>query len=202
MDHFDEARAAVQAALDSGARYADARVMLRRTESMSARDGDIEDLQSDESAGLGVRALVGSSWGFSAVPDLADAAARAAGQRAAQIAAASALVAGPPIDLVPVAAVEAGWASACEIDPLSVPLSTKGDLLVRATAAARAAGADLAEGIYQIWDTRKWFVSSEGHRIDQHLRECGAGVTASAYGAGEIQRRSWPSHRGRPARPP
>jgi TldD protein len=196
MDHFDEARAAVQAALDAGARYADARVMLRRTESMSARDGDIEDLQSDESAGLGVRALVGSSWGFNAVPDLSSAAARTAGQRAAQIAAASALVAGPAIELVPVGAGEASWASPCEIDPLGVPLSAKGDLLVRATAAARAAGADLAEGIYQIWDTRKWFVSSEGHRIDQHLRECGAGVTASAYGAGEIQRRSWPSHRG------
>src|SRR3954462_10940712 len=196
MSHFDEGSAAVQAALDAGARYADARVMVRRSESMTARDGDVEDLSSAESAGLGVRALVGSSWGFYAVPDLSDAAARAAGRRAAQIAAASALVPGPPIDLVPTGAGEGSWASSCEIDPLSVPLSTKGDLLVRATAAAKDAGADLAEAIYQIWDTRKWFVSSEGHRIDQHIRECGAGVTASAYGDGEIQRRSWPSHRG------
>ncbi|NMO50461.1 TldD/PmbA family protein [Actinoplanes sp. TBRC 11911] len=196
MNHFDEASAAVQAALDAGARYADARVMVRRTESMTARDGDIEDLSSDESAGLGVRALVGSGWGFYAVPDLSTAAAQAAGRRAAQIAAASGLVAGPPIDLVPSEVQVASWESACEIDPLSVPLSTKGDLLVRATAAAKEAGADLAEAIYQIWDTRKWFVSSEGHRIDQHIRECGAGITASAYGDGEIQRRSWPSHRG------
>jgi TldD protein len=196
MDHFDEACAAVQAALDAGARYADARVMVRRTESMTARDGHVEDLSSDESAGLGVRALVGSSWGFYAVPDMSDAVARAAGRRAVQIATASALVPGPAIDLVPTGAGEASWASACEIDPLSVGLSTKGDLLVRATAAARDAGADLAEGVYQIWDTRKWFVSSDGHRIDQHIRECGAGVTASAYGDGEIQRRSWPSHRG------
>ena len=196
MNHFDEASAAVAAALDAGARYADARVMVRRTESMTARDGEIEDLSSDESAGLGVRALVGSSWGFYAVPDLSAAAAQAAGRRAAQIAAASGLVAGPAIDLVPAEALVASWESPCEIDPLSVPLSTKGDLLVRATAAAKEAGADLAEAIYQIWDTRKWFVSSEGHRIDQHIRECGAGVTASAYGDGEIQRRSWPSHRG------
>ena len=28
--------------------------------------------------------------------------------------------------------------------------------------------ADVAEGLYQIWDTTKWFVSSEGARIDQH----------------------------------
>ncbi|WP_250003057.1 TldD/PmbA family protein [Actinoplanes sp. M2I2] len=196
MSHFDEASAAVQAALEAGARYADCRVMVRRTESMTARDGDVEELGSGESAGLGVRALVGSSWGFYAVPDLSDSAARAAGRRAAQIALASATVPGPPIELVPSTAVEASWASACEVDPLGVSPSVKGDLLVMATAAAKEAGADLAEGIYQIWDTRKWFVSSEGHRIDQHLRECGAGVTASAFGDGEIQRRSWPSHRG------
>jgi TldD protein len=196
MDHFDEAYAAVQAALDAGARYADARVMLRRTESMTARDGDVEDLSSDESAGIGVRALIGSSWGFYAVPDLSGAAATAAGRSATQITAASALVPGLDMDLVPTGVSEGSWASPCEVDPLGVALSTKGDLLVRATAAARDGGADLAEGIYQIWDTRKWFVSSEGHRIDQHIRECGAGITASAYGDGEIQRRSWPSHRG------
>jgi TldD protein len=196
MDHFDEAYAAVQGALDAGARYADARVMLRRTESMTARDGEVEDLSSDESAGLGVRALVGSSWGFYALPDLSPAAARAAGRRAAEIGAASALVAGPAVELVPGVPGEGSWASPCEIDPLEVALSDKGDLLVRATAAAREAGADLGEGLYQIWDTRKWFASSDGHRIGQHIRECGAGITASAYGDGEIQRRSWPSHRG------
>src|SRR3954467_956459 len=129
MSHFDEASAAVQAALDAGARYADARIMLRRSESMTARDGDVEDLSSSESAGIGVRALVGSGWGFYAVPDLSDASARAAGRRAAQIAAASALVPGPAIDLVPAGAGTASWAGQCLIDPLSVPLSVKGDLL-------------------------------------------------------------------------
>ena len=196
MSHFDEACTAVQAALDAGARYADARVVHRRYEGMSARDGDVDELNADESAGLGVRALVGSSWGFYAVPDLSDAAARAAGARAAKIAKASASVPGPPVDLVPTGAGEASWASECLVDPLGVSLADKGDLLVRATRAAKDAGADLAEGLYQIWDVRTWFVSSEGHRIDQHVRKCGAGVTASAIGAGEVQRRSWPSHRG------
>ena len=74
MTHFDAATAAVQAALDAGARYADARVMHRRYESMSARNGEIEELDQAEDAGVGVRALVGSSWGFFAVPDLSDAA--------------------------------------------------------------------------------------------------------------------------------
>ncbi|SIQ08583.1 TldD/PmbA family protein [Micromonospora avicenniae] len=196
MTEFDAASAAVQAAVDAGARYADARVMQRSYESMSARNGEIEELTQHESIGLGVRALVGSSWGFYAVPDLSDAAARDAGRRAARIAAASARVPGPPIDLVPTEPVTATWASECHIDPLGVPLSDKGDLLVRSTRAIREHGADLAEGLYQIWDTTKWFVSSEGHRIDQRIRECGGGISATSIGDGETQRRSYPSYRG------
>ena len=41
----------------------------------------------------------------------------------------------------------------------------------------REHGADLArEPTTAIWDTAKWFVSSEGHRIDQRIRECGGGI--------------------------
>jgi TldD protein len=196
MTHFDAATAAVEAALAAGARYADARVMHRRHESMAARNGEIEDLTQGEDAGVGVRALVGSGWGFFAVPDLSDASARRAGERAAEIAAASASVPGPAADLVPVPAQTASWASEYRLDPLAVPLSDKGDLLVNATNEARKQGADLAEGLYQIWDTRKWFVSSEGHRIDQHIRECGGGISATVIGDGETQRRSYPSYRG------
>jgi TldD protein len=196
MTHFDVATAAVQAALDAGARYADARVMHRRSESMSARNGEIEELNQDEDAGVGVRALFGSSWGFFAVPDLSVAAARRAGARAAEIALASSRVPGPAADLVPTTAATGSWASACEVDPLSVPLSDKGDLLVHATKTMTEHGADLAEGVYQIWDTSKWFVSSDGHRIDQRIRESGAGIAATAVGADETQRRSYPSYGG------
>jgi TldD protein len=196
MDEFDTASAAVSAALAAGARYADARVMYRRSEAMDARNGEVESLDQTEDAGVGVRALVGSGWGFFAVADLTDAAATTAGQTAVTIAAASATVAGPAIDLVPTGAVTGSWASTAEIDPLTVALSEKGDLLVAVTAAMRNAGADQAEAMYRIWDTRKWFVSSEGHRIDQHIRECGGGISATVIGDGETQRRSYPSYRG------
>ncbi|MGW0436349.1 TldD/PmbA family protein [Micromonospora sp. NPDC003197] len=196
MTHFDVATAAVRAALDAGARYADARMMHRRYESMTARNGEIEALSQDEDAGIGVRALVGSSWGFYAVPDISERAAHAAGSHAAKIAAASARVPGPDTGLLPVPAIAGSWASPCLVDPLAVPLSDKGDLLVKATRTMVEHGADLAEGLYQIWDTRKWFVSSEGHQIDQHIRECGAGISATVIGDGETQRRSYPSYRG------
>src|SRR5690606_12376931 len=181
---------------DAGARYADARVMHRRSESMAARNGDVEELSQEEDAGVGVRALVGSSWGFFATPELTDEGARAAGRRAAEIAAASAAVPGPAADLVPVPVSTGSWSSPCEVDPLSVPLSDKGDLLIHATKLMREHGADHAEALYRIWDTAKWFVSSEGHRIDQRIRECGAGIAAHAIGERETQRRSYPSYGG------
>jgi TldD protein len=196
MSHFDAATAAVEAALAAGARYADARAMHRRQESMFARNGEIEELSQDEDAGIGVRALVGAGWGFFAVPDLSDTAARKAGETAAAIAAASAMVPGPAADLVPVEARVDSWANPCEVDPLGVPLTDKGDLLVATTAESQRAGADIAEGVYQIWDTAKWFVSSEGHRIDQRIRECGGGIWVTAIGETETQRRSYPSWRG------
>ena len=63
------ATTAVEAALAAGARYADARVMIIRHESMEARNRVVEDLTQTENAGIGVRALIGSSWGFQATPD-------------------------------------------------------------------------------------------------------------------------------------
>ena len=197
MDEY--AAAAVDAALSAGARYADARVMISKTESMSAQNAVVERLQQDETAGLGVRALVGSSWGFFATPTLTRVSAENAGRRAVETARASGQVSGPELSLADAGGdgpKVASWSSECLEDPLSVPLSDKGDLLVAVTAAMHGDGVQLAQAAYSIWDTRKWFVSSEGHRIDQHIRECGAWSSATAVGANETQRRSYPGVRG------
>ncbi|HEX6075777.1 MAG TPA: TldD/PmbA family protein [Micromonosporaceae bacterium] len=188
MTGFDAATTAVEAALAAGARYADARVVHRRTESMAARNAEVEDLSQLENSGLGVRALVGSSWGFFATPDLDTAG--DAGRGAAGIASASASVPGPALDLVEVPAYQDSWSNPCRIDPGDVALSDKGDLLVAATKLMREHGADLAEANYTTWDSHSWLVSSQGHRIDQRIRECGANATATAIGDTESQRRS------------
>ena len=195
MSQFDAATAAVEAALAAGARYADVRVKSRRSERMLARNGDIADLSRAEDAGIGVRALVGSSWGFFATSDL-DGAARLAGERAAQIAKASAQVPMPETSMVPSEPVEASWSNAVEQDPAEVSDATKADLLVGATSAMREHGADVATGQLFAWDTSTWFVSSEGHRIDQRIREVGAGIEAIAVGDGVTQRRSYPNSAG------
>ena len=73
MREYEIAELAVQAALDAGARYADVRVMHRDQQMLSARNGDIEAVMSSADSGIGVRALVGSGWGFYATAELDDA---------------------------------------------------------------------------------------------------------------------------------
>ena len=77
-----------------------------------------------------------------------------------------------------------------------MPLAEKGDLVAGVTAVMRDAGVSVAEASYQVWDTTKWLVSSEGHRIEQRVRECGAAMSATAIGPAETQRRSYPGIRG------
>ncbi len=192
----DLAQAAVEAALAAGARYADARVMDQRAETMSARNGTIETLDRRDRSGIGVRALIGASWGFYATPELEPSAARRVGTRAAEVARASATVPGPDLRLAPATPSTGSWASEVREDPWAVPLAEKGDQLEDATRTMLANGADIAEAGHRIWDTRKWLVSSEGHRIDQHIVECGAAMNATAVGEHETQRRSYPGIRG------
>jgi TldD protein len=190
---IDLATAAVEGALAAGARYADARVMVIRHEEMSARNRVVEELGRDENAGIGVRALIGSSWGFSATPTLTAGAARAAGEEAAAVAKASAQVPGPPLDLSPAPVVVDRWSSTWVEHPLDdVSPADKAELLVAATGAANEVGVPLAQAGYVAWDTEKWFASSEGSRIEQRIVECGALVSATAIGDGETQRRSYP----------
>ena len=170
--------------------------MVTRTEGMVAKNEVVESLRQNESAGVGVRALIGSSWGFFATPVLEGGEARRAGAEATAVARASAAVAGPRLELAATRPVEDHWDSAWIEHPLEVSLAEKGDLLVGVTGAMQDAGVPLAEASYAVWDTEKWFVSSEGHRISQHLVECGAEMNATAIGDGETQRRSYPGIRG------
>ena len=193
---YDVASAAVEAALSAGASYADARVMETRTEAMSARNGVVESLDREERAGVGVRALIGSSWGFHAVPDVGSGAARRAGEQAAAVARASTLVPGADLGLTVEKPAQGSWQSECLEDPWSVSLAEKGDQLEMVTRTMTDHGADVSEASHRIWDTRKWLVSSEGHRVDQHIVECGASISATAVAERETQQRSYPGIRG------
>ena len=55
---------AVDAAVGAGASYADARTVFRRSQSVATKNGNVESVTDVETEGIGVRVLVGGSWGF------------------------------------------------------------------------------------------------------------------------------------------
>ena len=190
---YDYARAAVEGALAAGATYADARVVIRRHERLSAQDGELEGVDRAEDAGVGVRALMGSSWGFASTSTLTDKAAKAAGAEAAATAKASALVGGSSLELADVEVRQDTYETPHAEDPFTVPLSEKVAVVVDATATMHGvAGIAVATAQLMFWDTDKWFVSSQGHRIHQHIVESGCSMDATAVGEAETQRRSYP----------
>lgn len=190
---FDEADLGVQGALDAGAAYSDARVVITRTETINVRNQNLDQLDRSETIGVGVRALIGSSWGFAATPDLTSESIRATGERAAAIARASAVVPGVPIEFADVPVAQDFWETPYEEDPFAVSTSEKVDMLVNVTRTMQDVdGIAIATGTLTFYDTNKWFVSSQGHRIHQHIVESGGGYDATAIGESETQRRSYP----------
>src|SRR5688500_16660431 len=171
--------------------------MVLRNRHLSAQDAVVDGLRQEESAGVGVRALIGSSWGFFATPDLNETAARRAGENAAAIARASAAVSGPPLALAETAPAQGHFATPHEEDPLAVSPTGHAELLLAATARMREVrGVSTARALMGFYETSKWCVSSEGHRISQRLVESGGGIDATAVGETETQRRSYPQSYG------
>jgi TldD protein len=190
---FDLAQAAVEGALAAGAAYADARGLESRRQAITVQNGSVEGADLAEEAGVGVRALIGSSWGFYAVAEPSAAAARGAGEKAAAIAKASAMVPGPDQVLADVPVNQAEYETPVGEDPFAVALTEKVDLLIGLTAAMQETpGVALARANLNFWDSRKWFISSQGHRIYQRLVESGGGMSALAVGERETQIRSYP----------
>ncbi len=66
----DFAIRAMDTASALGARYADVRVITSRNQSIAVKDGKVEALGDFESAGFGVRVLVGDAWGFASSAEI------------------------------------------------------------------------------------------------------------------------------------
>lgn len=187
-------RAAVEAALQAGASYADARIVRQDHESVQVKNGHVEGLTRSEEVGIGVRVIAGGAWGFAATADLAADKVVEAAREAVRVARASARAQGEPIQLSDAPPAIADWRSPCRVDPFEVPLDEKIDLLldldklVRETPEVRVSTGELNS-----FRTEKYFASSEGSDIHQTTTECGALLQATAVGDGEVQTRSYPS---------
>src|SRR4051794_41170599 len=176
--------------------YAEARHVHTRSESISTRNGAVDDVDGGESEGVGVRVRSGGAWGFAATRDLTRAGVGAAFERALAVAAAQPMA--PAAALVPEPPARGRWESRAEIDPFEVPLEEKLALLVEADGSMR--GDDRIAVSSAHLSARKearTFASTEGALCEQLITETGAGMSAMAVSGNEVQVRSFPcSHEG------
>lgn len=195
MDHILEA--ALSAARDAGGAYADGRVVERRSQSVSVKNGAVDVLSEGTDRGFGVRALCNGAWGFASSRTLSVDEAARVGREAVAIARASARHAKAHIELSPRSPATAEWESPCRVDPFSIPVAEKVALLIDTD--GRMAGIDrLAVRESSIHSNRetKLYRDSDGARIVQTTTETGCGVECIAAEAGEVQQRSYPAFEG------
>lgn len=189
---------ALETARLRGARYADVRVVHNRTQRISVRNGVVQTLSEHEDMGFGVRVLVGNAWGFASSRALDAEEVQRVAALAVDIAHASATVPGEAVDLGPPVTSQGFYQTPIEIDPFTVPLSEKVDLLLAADREmTREKAVRVRQGNLVFIREHKWFANSEGAFTEQVIYETGGGIVATAVGEGEIQTRSYPTSFGR-----
>lgn len=190
----DLALQALDAAVSSGASYADVRVEDIRNRTLSTKNGRVGRISSSDSIGAGIRVLSSGAWGFAATSDLTKAGLQSAARLAVEIARASAMAKGADVILAPEDAYSASWISPCRIDPFAMPVETQLAVLLALDRELRLeAGVTLAEAFMDFTRTRQVFVSSAGSRIEQTRTLTGAGYTVHSFKDAEIQQRSYPN---------
>jgi TldD protein len=185
---------ALEAARGAGAQYADVRISERRDENISTREQRVQSTFSSETRGFGVRAMVDGAWGFAASARLnRDEVVAVARQAAAQARANSRVLVRPYV-LAPAAAVgDAEWRSPARIDPFTVPLEDKVQLLLAANAAAlQVQGARFVTSSMTFVREDKTLATTDGSFIVQTIIRTNPNmnVTAVDVQRGDFQSRS------------
>jgi TldD protein len=189
---------AIDAAVGSGAGYADARAVTRRVQDVSTKNGQVESISDGETEGIGVRVLVEGAWGFACDRRLSAEGAQEAALRAVAFARASAGRASRRrVVLAPAPAQAGEYRTETERDPIDVPIADKVALCLRAEEGMQHETVKLTEASVRAQREQRAFVSSEGADVLQDFVECGAGIEALAVGDdGRVQVRSYPSAHG------
>jgi TldD protein len=154
----------------SGATYVDTRwYPFEETNSLLMWNGNLKNASATRESGVGIRVLYKGAWGFSASSDLSDLAglydkaldnARMAAERVTF-----------PIRLAEKDAIEAKFASPCEINPFEIPLADKVAFLKEMDEKLNQAG--VFQRLSQLDFIRKQiiFVDSEGSEIEKTITE-------------------------------
>ncbi len=185
---------AVEATLNTGAAYADVRIVERRVSSVLVKNENVESLTDSASSGFGIRALVDGAWGFSSSSLIGKQEMKRVAEEATRIARASGRVKRGEVELSQLTSREGSYRSEWKVDPWQVPLEEKISLLMDAQRAMEVdESIKLRTANLQAFRERRFFSSSEGSFLEQDILQTGAGTEVLVLRGGEVHRRSYPA---------
>ena len=186
MPQDDKVRAlmmtAINTAKSAGASYSDVRIGRYRQSFVFTREQQIVNTVDTDNIGAGVRALVDGTWGFGATKTLTTDAVAAAAREAVAIARANRIARDQPVQLAPVQAyTNVNWKSSFKIDPFTIPIEQRADLLLKANAEAlKVKGVRFVNsGLFFVKEDRN-FASTEGSVISQTIVRVAVPFTITA----------------------
>jgi len=176
----------------SGAEYGDIRIQDSSTEHIEGEDRRIASIRDIKDVGFGVRVLYHGAWGFAASSVLSLEEVPRVANLAIEIARGSASVALEKVRLVPEPVHRDCVVTPYRIDPFTIPLEKKTDLLLNAMETLhRQSG--IARSSASLWARRdrKLFMSTEGSRVEFDLLAGQGDCTATALHEGRFASRSF-----------
>src|SRR2546423_8057448 len=177
--------AAINTAKSAGASYSDVRLGRYRQSFVFTREQQIVNTVDTDSIGVGIRALVDGAWGFAATETLTNDGVAATAREAVAIAKANRIARDQPVQLTPVDSYpNASWKSAFRIDPFTIPIEQRADLLLKANAEAlKVKGVRVVNsGLFFVKEDRN-FASTEGSVISQTIVRVAVPFTITAVAA-------------------
>jgi TldD protein len=189
---------ALDTARKLGATYADVRInryrsqvvtMRSQTDRSTGKLNHVPSVSDGETYGFGVRVLANGAWGFAASNSATREEVARAAKEAVAIAKANASLRREPIRLAAVGSYQEVYSTPIAKDPFTVPIGEKLDLLRRAgEEAKKTAGVFLATGFIAQRVEHRWFASTDGSQIEQHVYQIAPEITATAVEQGRKQK--------------
>lgn len=188
----DLAQEGLDAALDSGAEYADVRFLRMKRQNIQTEDQRVAGINDSEELGFGVRAIAQGAWGFAGSGVLTKDEVKKVTRQAVAIAKASATVLKKPVSLVPEPKRVASFKTPYQIDPFTVGIDQKVGLLLQINRELlKTTGVKKAEGFMTFKKDERLFASSEGSLLESDVVTSAVGYQATAVGEGDAKTRTY-----------
>ncbi len=190
----DLATLAIDLIARAGCEYGDVRFCTYRSQNLYARDRSLNQLSDNVSSGFGVRVLLDGAWGFAASPHKTPAEVERIVALAVEIAKGSRLSQQTRVQLAPVEAYRDTYITPIEIDPFTIPITEKAELLLRLNEQLLGygdRGIKKASSYLRFTREDKTFASTEGSLIQQTIYRSYPGFGCTAIANGDAQNRSY-----------